>query len=52
LLKEVTPPFQLTDDIEKRGLIHPQSLYTKYPLPIGAGLLGMQEEKNQRGLLD
>jgi len=52
LLKEVTPPFQLTDDIEKRGLIHPQSLYAKYPLPIGAGLLGMQEEKNQRGLLD
>jgi len=52
LLKEVTPPYQITDDIDKRGLIHPQSLYAKFPLPIGAGLLGMQEEKKKRGLLD
>ena len=52
LLKEVDPPFQLMKDIDERGLIHPQSLYAKYPLPIGAGLLGMQEEKNQSGLLN
>jgi len=52
LLKEVDPPFQLMKDIDERGLIHPQSLYAKYPLPIGAGLLGMQEEKNHSGLLN
>ena len=57
-LREVEPPYQTTKNLEERGiynregLIHPQSLYAKYPLPIGAGLLGMQEEKNQSGLLN
>ena len=56
LQKEAPPrqmPVRIQDrDKEGKGLLTPQSLYAKYPLPIGAGLLGMQEEKNQSGLLN
>ena len=52
LRKEVRVPYQTTNEIEAKGIMTPQSLYSKFPLPIGAGLLGMQDEKNESGLLN